>query len=82
MDKMFGLILYRRQICLLIIIASSICCAPAAKPDSLKIEETTRVWQAIPVYPGMTQTPRNIVPTDSPLVITKTYKSNASFEAV
>ncbi|HEX8637493.1 MAG TPA: hypothetical protein VF692_05480 [Pyrinomonadaceae bacterium] len=82
MDKKFGLILYQRQICLLIIIASGICCAPAAKPDALKIEEINRIWQSIPVYPGMMETTENTVPTDSPLVITKTYKSDASFEDV
>lgn len=82
MSKMLGLILYWGQICLLIIIVSSICCAPAAKPDVLRIEETNRVRQIIPIYPGMTETPVNTVPTDSPLVIIKTYKSDANFEDV
>jgi hypothetical protein len=82
MDKMLDLIPCRRQICLLVVIASGICCTPATKPDCLKIEETNRIWQSIPVYPGMKETAENPVPTNSPLVITKTYRSDASFEDV
>jgi hypothetical protein len=79
---MLGLILYCRRICLLVIIVSSICCSPAAETDPLKIEETNRVWQSIPVYPAMRETPGNNVRQETPLVIIKTYKSDSSFADV
>lgn len=82
MDKMFGGKFYGRRTCILMLIVLNICCGNAQKPDGLKIEETKQVWQTIPIYPGMTETSANLIPADPPLVITKTYKSNANFADV
>lgn len=56
MDKMRDLKLYRRQICLLIVISLNICCGSAPKPNDAEIQETKRIWQTIPIYPEMTET--------------------------
>lgn len=68
--------------CVWMLIALNICCGTAPKPGDLKIQETKRVWQTIPIYPGMTETSENTIPTDSPLVINKTYKSDANYTDV
>jgi hypothetical protein len=81
-DKMQSLKLYGRQICFLTLIVFGISCGTAPKPDDLKIAETKRLWQTIPIYSGMSETGNNTAPADSPLVITKTYKSDAEFADV
>ncbi len=82
MNNTRGLKIYRQQICLLIVISLNICCGLAPKPDELKIEETKRIWQTIPIYPEMTETGEDSIPEGSPLVIAKTYKSDANLAAV
>jgi hypothetical protein len=82
MDKMPGLKLCGRRMCVLILIALNIGCGTAPKPDDSKIQETKRVWQTIPIYPGMTETTENTIQADSPLVFTKTYKSDANYADV
>lgn len=81
-NKMLGLKLYGRRIGVLILIVLNICCGTASKPDNIKIEETKRVWQTIPIYSGMTETAQNTIPEGSPLVIAKTYKSDANLADV
>ena len=81
-DKILSFKLYGRQICLLMLIVLNISCGTVPKPDDSKIADTKRLWQTVPVYSGMMETVTNIVPADSPLVITKTYKSDAQFADV
>lgn len=82
MNKMLGLKFYGRRMGVLVLIILNICCGTAPKPDDLKIEETKQLWQTIPIYPEMTETAKNNIAEDSPLVITKTYKSNQDFTDV
>ena len=82
LDRMRGLKLHGRKICLLGLVVFSISCGTAPRPDDLKIAETKRLWQTVPIYPGVTVTVNNTVTADSPLVITKTYKLDAQFADV
>ncbi len=82
MDKMLGLKLYGRRMCVLMLIALNIGCGTAPKPVDSKLQDAKKVWQTIPIYPGMTETTENTISTNSPLVFTKTYKSDANYADV
>ncbi len=74
--------LIRLLITLLTCVIAGACDSDGPNRDNSKLREIEQVWQTVPIYPGLVEVDQSSLSSGSEALVSKQYRSDASFGEV